>query len=86
METQMQIGTKVQATVANKYLNGKTGTITSIGKGVIPFHVTLDGDKHETDFAEKELRVLTHPQTGTTTTEQAKDLLFNATKRTENHD
>ena len=79
----MQIGTKVQATVANKYLNGKTGTITSIGKGVIPFHVTLDGDKHETDFAEKELRVLTHPQTGTTTPTEAKKLLMDALQNRE---
>ena len=37
---------------------GRTGIVTSIGKGVIPIHVTLEGDKLETDFAKNELKEL----------------------------
>jgi hypothetical protein len=34
---------------------GREGIITSIGAGVIPIHVTFEGEKFETDFAAKEL-------------------------------
>lgn len=42
----------------NTYI-GKVGVVTSIGKGEsLPIHVTLDGDKYETDFTVGELEVL----------------------------
>ena len=36
---------------------GRKGRVTSIGKGVIPIHITLEGDNHETDFAKNEVIV-----------------------------
>jgi hypothetical protein len=49
----MKIGQKVR--VKGTSFNGRTGVITGFHTGVIPVGVTLDGEKHETDFAEKEL-------------------------------
>lgn len=55
-----KIGQKVKVIKQNfgfRYI-GKTGIITSLGSGVIPVHVTLDGEKIETDFAANELQIL----------------------------
>lgn len=52
------IGKNVIVNCSNKLLNGKKGVVTSIGSGVIPIHVTLEGERFETDFAKKELRVV----------------------------
>jgi hypothetical protein len=54
----MRIGAKVQVRVqkfGSTFL-GRQGLITSVGSGVLPIHVTLEGDNHETDFAISELK------------------------------
>ena len=55
----MNIGNRVRVVKdAMKHFNGREGTITGFHAGVIPVGVTLDGEKHETDFSEKELEVV----------------------------
>ena len=56
----MRIGqsVKVVKQVFGKSFIGRTGKITSIGHEVLPVHVTLTGERHETDFKPRELRVL----------------------------
>jgi hypothetical protein len=55
----MNIGDKVKVVKdAMKHFNGREGIITGFHAGIIPVGVTLDGEKHETDFAEKELEAM----------------------------
>jgi RNase P/RNase MRP subunit p29 len=54
------IGARVEVvkdTISSKFV-GKKGKITSIGNEVLPIHVTLDGENHETDFTVSELRII----------------------------
>jgi hypothetical protein len=37
---------------------GKAGVVTSVGNATLPIHVTLEGQKFETDFRVEELEVL----------------------------
>jgi hypothetical protein len=60
METKnIKVGDKVEVVKQNFgcVFLGKKGIVTSIGAGVIPIHVTLLGEQHETDFAPNELEV-----------------------------
>jgi hypothetical protein len=51
----MSVGTKVRAKGKLTQRFPKLGTVTSLGTGKIPVHVTFEGDSFETDFNESEL-------------------------------
>ena len=58
-KTKLKIGQRIEIICKNKLLTGKRGTITSIGTTEkLPIHITIDGENHETDFAEQELVVV----------------------------
>tara|TARA_Y100000310_G_scaffold194850_1_gene194861 strand:+ start:502 stop:678 length:177 start_codon:yes stop_codon:yes gene_type:complete len=50
------IGRKVTV-IAEGSFEGRRGEITSVGTGVIPIHVTLEGEAWETDFNDLEVEV-----------------------------
>lgn len=58
--TKIKIGDKVEVVEQNFGFRhiGKKGRVTSIGRGVVPIHVTLAGENHEIYFAENELKVI----------------------------
>lgn len=52
----ISINTRIRINCKNPNFNDKLGTITSINKNLmLPFGVTIDGEKFETDFRELEL-------------------------------
>src|SRR3990167_10667976 len=53
----MRVGDTVKILCTGKF-QGKEGIVTSIGKGVIPIHVTFEGRTHETDFAINEIKFI----------------------------
>ena len=60
MKAKIKLNDKVRVARQNfgSLYVGREGTVTSIGKGVIPIHVTFTGENHETDFAKNELEVI----------------------------
>lgn len=60
MEAKIKIGDKVKVIRQNfgSLYIGQEGVVTSIGKGVIPIHITLNGEVSEADFAINELEVV----------------------------
>jgi hypothetical protein len=55
----LKVGLRVRVDCGNPRFDGKLGTVTSIDERlVLPVHVTIDGEKSETDFREDELFVV----------------------------
>lgn len=52
------IGKRVRALARTNAYEGKEGVVTSIGNAKLPIHVTLDGEKFETDFMQCELEII----------------------------
>jgi len=56
MNKNEMVGKRVRAIVA--CWEGREGVVTSVGNEALPIHVTLDGEKWETDFKANELEVI----------------------------
>ena len=55
--SQELVNQKVRIVVEGNF-KGKQGIITSVGNEALPIHVTLNGEKWETDFKANELEVI----------------------------
>ena len=56
MNKNEMVGKRVRAIVCG--WEGREGVVTSIGNEILGVHVTLDGEKWETDFKLNELEVI----------------------------